>query len=228
MSLPGIVEVDPASWPGHRPLVEIASASAIVALVQLNVVEFHTANAAAGSFDKPDRLVFDLDPGEGLPWRSMIEGAILVKTLLDELGLASFVKTSGGKGLHLVVPLLARHSSEEVKAFATAVAHHIARTIPERFVATSGPRNRVGKIYIDYLRNSHSATTVAAFSARARPGLGVSMPIAWEELPEVKSGAFWTVATAPARIEEVGRADPWAAYARARRSLGAASRRLGR
>jgi bifunctional non-homologous end joining protein LigD len=141
-----------------------------------------------------------------------------VRTLLEELGLQSWLKTSGGKGLHVVVPLTPKLDDDEVKDFARAVVAHMARAIPQRFVAKSGPANRVGKIFIDYLRNGHGQTTVAAFSARARPGLGVSMPIAWEQLSELKSGAQWTVQTARDHVS-LQKTDPWADYWKKRQSI---------
>jgi bifunctional non-homologous end joining protein LigD len=171
-------------------------------------------------------MVFDLDPGEGTPWPRVKEAALLTRTLLDELGLESFLKTSGGKGLHVVVPLTPRDDWDTVKGFSQAVVQHLAQTIPDRFVAKSGPANRVGKLFVDYLRNSHGATTVAAFSARARPGLGVSMPIAWEQLTELKSGAQWTVQTAREHLS-FQKVDPWAGYRAARQTLESAMKALG-
>src|SRR6185369_17926524 len=102
-----------------------------------------------------------------------------VRAFLEELGLKPFLKTSGGKGLHVVVPLRRQFDWDTVKDFSQAIVQHLARTVPQRFVAKSGPSNRVGKIYIDYLRNGYGATTVAAWSARARPGLGISVPVRW-------------------------------------------------
>jgi bifunctional non-homologous end joining protein LigD len=156
----------------------------------MNVVEFHTWNAKTTNIDKPDRMTFDLDPGEGVAWPAMQEAAQLTHALLDELGLVSFLKTSGGKGLHVVVPLTPRDDWDTVKAFSEAVVQHLAKVVPQRFVAKSGPKNRVGKIYVDYLRNGRGATTAAAFSApRATGGSGVSIPVAWAELPELSGGA---------------------------------------
>ena len=121
------------------------------------------------------------------------EAALLTRTLLDELGLQSWLKTSGGKGLHVVVPLAPRLDYDTVKDFSQALVQHLARTHPVALRRQERARaNRVGKIFVDYLRNGHGATTAAAFSARARPGLGVSMPVAWEQLPSLKSGAQWT------------------------------------
>ncbi|MCO4887805.1 DNA ligase D [Cupriavidus sp. WGtm5] len=224
----GLNVLDPGLWPGHPALLEIASAEALVAAAQLNVVEFHTWNASKRSIDRPNRIIFDLDPGEGVPWTQVQEAAALMKSLLDELGLASFLKTSGGKGLHVVVPVTPRAGWDELKDFARDVVLHVAATLPQRFVAKSGARNRVGKIFIDYLRNGMGATTVAAFSARARPGLGVSIPVAWEELDTLTSAAQWTVANVEARLDALEAADPWADYAGTRQAITRAAARLAR
>ncbi|GAB7541939.1 DNA ligase D [Cupriavidus sp. 8B] len=210
--IPGMTVLAPSLWADHPALLEIGSVSAIVSAAQLNVIEFHTWNATKRSIEKPDRIIFDLDPGEGAPWQHMLEAAMLTKAMLDELGLVSFLKTSGGKGLHVIVPIAPRLPWDTVKTFSQDVVVHIARTIPQRFVAKSGPRNRVGKIFIDYLRNGHGATTASAFSARARPGFGVSMPVTWEELEELTGGDHWTIRTAVQRVEAVGYVDPWAEY----------------
>jgi bifunctional non-homologous end joining protein LigD len=171
-------------------------------------------------------MVFDLDPGEGTAWAQVQEAAVLVRAFLSELGLAAWLKTSGGKGLHVVVPLSARVPSDGVKAFSKAIVQHLASTIPARFVAKSGPANRKGKLFVDYLRNGHGATTAAAFSARARPGLGVSMPVSWDELPSLKSGAHWTISTARDRLS-FQQADPWSDYWTSKQTLGAAMKALG-
>jgi bifunctional non-homologous end joining protein LigD len=148
-----------------------------------------------------------------------------VRTLLEELELPSFLKTSGGKGLHVVVPLKPQLDWDTVKSFSQAVVQHLARTLPDRFVAKSGANNRVGRIFIDYLRNGYGATTVCAWSARARPGLGISVPVRWDELPGLKSGAHWTVRTVHTRLDE-GNA-PWDDYEKSRATLGAAMNKLG-
>ena len=149
---------------------------------------------------------------------------MLLKVVLDELGLQSFPKTSGGKGIHVVVPLTRKHSWSEVKAFSRAIAVHMAGVLPERFSAVSGPKNRVGKIFIDYLRNGKGASTVAAFSVRARPGMGVSMPVSWDELKTVKSAHQWTMQTAVARQRRLG-GDAWEGYWQVRQSITAVMRR---
>ncbi len=222
LGIPGLVHLDPALWPGHPPMMTVDSVDALLGCAQMNVIEFHTGNSTVKAIDRPDRMVFDLDPGEGVSWPQVKEGALLVKVLLEELGLPSWLKTSGGKGLHVVVPIDIRKKPalgyDEVKAFSQRVVQHLAKTIPQRFVAKSGGANRVGRIFVDYLRNGATATTVTAFSARARPGLGVSMPIAWDVLPDLKSAAEWTIANARDHLS-FETADPWAGYTAAKVSL---------
>ena len=216
--MPGLKELDPALWPGHTALLEVDNAAALVAAAQMNVVEFHTWNSTTKNIERPDRVIFDLDPGEGVAWPKLQEAALLTRTLLAELGLESWLKTSGGKGLHVVVPLAPKLPYDTVKGFSQAAVEHLARTIPSRFVAKSGAKNRVGKIFVDYLRNGHSQTTAAAFSARARPGMGVSMPVSWEALKDLKSGAMWSIATAREYLSFQGN-DPWADYWKSRQTL---------
>lgn len=210
-SIPGLSELDPGLWPGHPALLEVNTPQALVNAAQMNVVEFHPWNSTSKRLEKPDRIIFDLDPGQGVAWALMPESAILIRALLNELGLASWVKTSGGKGLHVVVPIAPRLSFDIVKAFSQAVVQHLAATIPSRFVSKSGPSNRMGKIFVDYLRNGFGQTTAAAFSARARAGLGVSMPIDWEQLSELKSGAQWSIVTAREYLS-FQKVDPWISF----------------
>lgn len=223
--LSGIMELDPALDPGHEPLVVIRNALGLAQAAQLNVVEFHTWNAVRSRIDRPDRITFDLDPGKGVAWSSMQEAAVLLHHFLEELGLPAFVKTSGGKGLHVVVPIIRRYDWDTVKGFSKAVVQHMAEVLPRRFSAKSGPRNRVGKIFIDYLRNGFGATTVSAWSLRARPGMGVSVPIRWEEVEAIEGGDHWTLLNIDARLE-VGNT-PWDEYNHSARALGPAMRSLG-
>ncbi len=226
IGIPGITELDASLWPGHASLLEVASAQALAGAAQLNVIEFHTWNSTKKAIDRPDRMIFDLDPGEGTSWSHVQEAAVLTHALLHELGLKSWLKTSGGKGLHVVVPLAPRVDYDTVNAFSKAIVQHLAKTIPSRFVAKSGPANRVGKLFVDYLRNGHGATTAAAFSARARPSLGVSMPVAWDDLRSLKSGSHWTIATAREHLS-FQKVDPWADYWKSRQSLAKPMRVLG-
>ncbi|WP_371436591.1 DNA ligase D [Polaromonas sp.] len=226
IGIPGIKELDPALWPGHAALLEVDNATALGGAAQLNVVEFHTWNSNKKAINFPDRMIFDLDPGEGTNWAHIQEAAELTRTLLQELGLRCWLKTSGGKGLHVVVPLAPKTDYDTVNAFSKAIVQHLARTIPSRFVAKSGPSNRIGKLFVDYLRNGHGATTAAAFSARARPGLGVSMPVAWADLPKLKSGSQWTIVTAREHLS-FQTTDPWADYWKTRQLLGKPMKVLG-
>ena len=223
--LAGIRQLDPALDPGHPALIEVESKQGLLSAAQWNVIEFHTMNAGSASFEHPDRMVFDLDPGEGVPWAQVQEAAELTHAFLTQLGLASFLKTSGGKGLHVVVPVRRLHDWDTVRGFSQAIVRHMATTIPQRFVAKSGPKNRVGKVFIDYLRNGRGATTVCAWSARARPGLGISVPVAWRELTTLRGGDHWTVQTVGERLATGNQ--PWNDYARAARGLTASMSALG-
>ena len=222
----GVTQLPRDLDPGHAPLLAIDNAAALLAAVQFNTVELHTWNATADKIERPDRFVLDLDPGEGVAWAQVQEAAQLVRTLLTELGLVPFLKTSGGKGLHVVVPIKRLQGWDAVKDFSRALAEHLARLMPDRFTAVSGPKNRVGRIYPDYLRNGRGATTVAAWSARARPGMGVSVPIAWDELARVDSGAHWTVGNVEERLH-IGNA-PWDGWAASARAIGAAVKTLAK
>jgi bifunctional non-homologous end joining protein LigD len=224
-TLPGIRQLDPALGAGSSALLEVVGKPGLLAAAQWNVLEFHTVNSGARSTAYPDRMVFDLDPGEGVTWLRVQEAAQLLHALLGELGLPAFLKTSGGKGLHVVVPVRRVHDWDTVKGFSRALVLHMARTVPQRFVARSGPGNRVGKIFIDYLRNALGATTVCAWSARARPGLGVSVPVAWGELPTLRGGDHWSVASVHERLSTGN--GPWKGYARAARGLTSAMASLG-
>lgn len=224
-TLRGIRQLDCALDTPHKPMIEISGKQGLLDAAQWNTVEFHTRNASTLDFEHPDRLVFDLDPGEGVPWTQVREAAQLVHAFLERLGLPSYLKTSGGKGLHVVVPVRRLHDWQAVKAFSQAVVAHMARAIPQRFVARSGPKNRVGRIFIDYLRNGFGATTACAWSVRARPGLGISVPVGWDELGALTGGAHWHLANIAQRMG-VGNS-PWAGYAAARRSLGAPMKKLG-
>jgi len=224
--MPGLRVLDKALWPGYAALLAVDTPDALVSAAQMNTVEFHTWNSTARRIDQPDRVVFDLDPGEGVSWAHVQEAAVLVRALLQELKLESWLKTSGGKGLHVVVPLTPKLGYETVKDFSQAIVQHLAKTIPQRFVAKSGGSNRVGRIFVDYLRNGHGQTTATAFSARSRPGLGVSMPIAWEQLGELKGAAQWTIATAREYLS-FEKTDPWAGYWKSRQTLAAGMKILG-
>ncbi|MEN5167458.1 DNA ligase D [Achromobacter kerstersii] len=210
-AMPGVKSLPAKLDPDHPPLLEVPTAEAIMSAVQMNVVEFHTWNAVKTAISKPDRMLFDLDPGEGVDWPAVQQGAQLMRTMLQEIGLEGWLKTSGGKGLHVVVPLRRQQDWDTIKAFSQRIVAHMAATLPQIFVAKSGPKNRVGKIFVDYLRNGFGATTVAAWSARARPGMGVSVPVAWDELADLRSSAHWTISNIHTRLDAGN--TPWDGYA---------------
>ncbi|MGZ3181734.1 MAG: DNA ligase D [Telluria sp.] len=223
--LPGVTQLPVSLDPGHPPMLEIHSVEGILSAAQWNVVEFHTQNAGCRAYEKPNRMVFDLDPGEGVAWKTMQEAAELMHAFLEQLGLPAFLKTSGGKGLHVFVPLKPMYDWDTVKDFSKLVVEHMARTLPDRFAFKSGAKNRVGKIFIDYLRNGRGATTACAWSARVRPGLGISVPVAWDELGTLKSGDQWNVRNAHTRLDRGN--EPWADYASSAKTLTAAMKQIG-
>jgi bifunctional non-homologous end joining protein LigD len=222
--IPHVRQLPPDLDPGHEPLIALESAQALVGAAQMGTVELHTWNAVAASIERPDRVIFDLDPDPSLPWARVVEAAEILHELLSHLELKGFLKTSGGRGLHIVVPLLRRHTWEAAKRFSRLVALHLAATLPDRFSAKMGARNRIGKVFVDYLRNNRGSSTVSAFSLRARPGLPVSVPISWEELVELKSSAQWNIKSVHDRLREVR--DPWAGYEASRQSIVGATKKL--
>jgi bifunctional non-homologous end joining protein LigD len=225
LAIPGITTLDKDVI--GQPVMLINNAEALIGAVQMSAVELHTWNATTVDLDKPDRFVLDLDPDPALPWKSMVEATALTLTVLDELGLKAFLKTSGGKGIHLVVPLTRKLGWDEVKDFSHAIVSHIAKLLPDRFSAVSGPKNRVGRIFIDYLRNGLGATTICAYAARTREGLPVSVPLFREEVAAIKGGNQWNVHNVHERLAEVGD-EPWADMKKTRQSITAEMRkRLG-
>lgn len=183
-------------------------ATSVIELVQFGTLEFHPWGATVAQPDKADRVVFDLDPGPGVAWKRMLSAARLVRKLLSRIGLESFVRTTGGKGLHVVVPLNPACPWPQVKAFAHAFADSLAQAHPLEFVATASKTERGGKIYVDYLRNTRGATSVASYSLRARRGAPVAMPLRWDELARLRSGHAFTIKSAPRRLARLA-TDPW-------------------
>jgi bifunctional non-homologous end joining protein LigD len=218
-SFPDVLRrVDVPEEEGSATYLVADSLPALIALVQLGVLELHTWSARRDRLDRPDRMVLDLDPAPDLPFSAVVGAAREIRERLDALGLDSFVKTSGGKGVHLVVPLVRRHSWDEVRGFARALAEEMERRAPDRFLASSAKAERGGKIFIDYLRNAWSASVVAAYSSRARPGAPVSVPLDWEELTTDLSPAELNVRTVPERLARMRR-DPWRGFDQARQWL---------
>lgn len=201
----------------------VDSVAGLVSMVQLGVIELHTSNARRDRFERPDRFVIDLDPGPGVAWARTVEAAFEVRALLEEVGLASWVKTTGGKGLHVLVPLVRRQEWDEVKEFTRAFATELSRRHPGRYVTKSTLAARKGKIYLDYLRNGRGATSISAFCIRAKPTGAISVPVRWEELSATLDPDSFVPAAVVRRVERL-KADPWAGYWEARQSITKATR----
>ena len=197
---------------------------ALVSLAQMDAVEIHTWNTRAEQVELPDRIVLDLDPGDEVSFAQVIEGARLLRSALSALRLESWVKTTGGRGLHVVVPVRPQRDWSECLAFARDVALAVERQHPRLYTTRYAKTGREAKILIDYLRNNRTNTSIAAFSTRARPGAPVSFPLDWEELTPRLDPLRLTVRSVPRRLARQ-RVDPWAGYFRARQRLTAAALR---
>lgn len=181
---------------------------AVVSLAQMGIVEIHTWNSTTDDLERPNRIVWDLDPGPHVAWKQVVTAARLVRDILKTLGLAAWVKTTGGRGLHVVVPIKAARDWSECLDFSKAVSETIERADPRMYTTAFAKAGRERKILVDYLRNNRTNTSVCAFSPRARPGARVSMPIDWKELGA--SAERWTLPAVPRRLTK--RSDPWAEY----------------
>lgn len=201
-------------------------ASSVIELVQFGALEFHPWGATIEQPDKADRVVFDLDPGADVAWDRVVAAARLVRRLLSQLGLESFLRTTGGKGLHVVVPLNPGCPWPQAKGFAQGFASTLAQAHPLEFIAIASKARRNGLIYVDYLRNSRGATSVASYSLRARPGAPVAMPLRWNELGKLKSGHDFDIHSAPKRLARL-RADPWAGMDELRQNLDEVMKKFG-
>jgi bifunctional non-homologous end joining protein LigD len=193
--------------PDGKASIAIDDLEGLISLVQSGVLEFHVRGSSIGQLEHADRLVFDLDPGPGVDWSQMIAAAREVRAHLRKLKLESFVKTTGGKGLHVVLPIRAT-PWDDAKEFCRKFAEQMAADNPGRYTATLKKSARDKRIFIDYLRNSREATAVAAYSTRARPGATVSTPLSWTELGSQKTPNFFTVLNLPQRLSRL-RKDPW-------------------
>ena len=193
----------------QKPMLTIHDLAGLIELAQAGVVEIHPWGSTITHLDKPDRLIFDLDPSPDVPWSAVIIAAIEVRDRLQDLGLASFVKISGGKGLHVVLPIEPTVSWGEAKKFTKSIAETMAKANPERYVATMTKKVRKGRIFIDYFRNSRGATAVAAYSTRGLPAATVSTPLEWDELSEAIHADHFTIDNLRHRLDALKR-DPWA------------------
>jgi bifunctional non-homologous end joining protein LigD len=205
--LPQLGEV---TIPGFdEPYLYITNAAGLVAMVQMGVLEIHPWGVTVDRPDRADRIVFDLDPAEGLGFDAVIAAAHEVRDRLAAFGLASFVKTTGGKGLHVVVPVEPTAAWKEVKSFAKGVSAEMAADAPDKYLTRISKAERAGRIFIDYLRNDPTSTAVAPYSTRARPGAPVAMPLTWDEVKPGLDPCDYLVATVPGLLARQ-KADPWA------------------
>lgn len=205
---PHIVLVNDPKDPPDEQLISVNDLDGLMGLVQAAVLEIHPWGSTVTDWERPDMIIMDLDPGEGVSWNDIIDAAAETRARLSDAGLTPFIKTSGGKGLHVVAPLRPKADWSTVKAFTKSIADAMAADSPDRYVATITKSKRRGKTLVDYLRNQRGATAVAAYSTRARPGAAVSMPLAWEELNSAIGAAYFTVDNTPTRLAALSR-DPW-------------------
>jgi len=197
----------------------LADAAGLIAAVQMGVLEFHIWGARRDHIERPDRLVFDLDPDENIAFGRVKAAAIEVRDRLTECDLVSYAMVTGGKGIHVVAPVVRRRNWADIKAFTRGLAHRMAEAAPERYTISTSKKDRAGRILIDYLRNDFGQTAIAPYSTRARSGAPVAMPVSWEELEQLSAPNGFTPEDALARL---GDPDPWKGYGATNRSVTAA------
>lgn len=207
------------SYPNKdEPFIYIKNVNGLLKLIQMNVLEIHVWGARADKPEKPDWIVFDLDPAPDVQWKKVIEAAFRVKEELEKIGLTSFVKTTGGKGLHVTIPFERRYSWEQVNAFSKLFAEFMASKYPKEYISIMSKQKRVGKIFIDYLRNHESATAIAPYSLRAREGAPIATPLHWDELTtKIKSNHF-TLKNLLKRLASLEN-DPWQGFFEVKQKL---------
>jgi bifunctional non-homologous end joining protein LigD len=205
-----------------EPYAMVTDLASLVSLVQIGALELHVWGARADRLDRPDLVVFDLDPDPAVPFARVVETARVLRAYLAELGLVAFARATGGKGVHVVVPIVRRSSWDEVRDFSKGVAEELVRLAPDRFTARMSKARRAGRIFVDWVRNTPEATAIASYSVRARPGAPVAVPLAWDELESLEEPLRESVRDVPRRLE---RPDPWADFEASRRPLSRAALR---
>jgi bifunctional non-homologous end joining protein LigD len=198
-------DVKPFRWKHKGKSYEylyIDNEKGLIEFVQMGAIELHPWGSRAERIDYPDRLIFDLDPDEGLPFHAVKMAAKDLRRRLEGKGLSSFLKCTGGKGLHVTVPLAEKDTWEKVKAFGAAVAEEMVRDVPEAYVSTMSKAKRKGKIFVDYFRNDYTATAIADFAVRARPGAPVALPLDWKELGKLRAASQFTIEDVLKRLEK--------------------------
>ena len=203
-----------------REYIMIDDVQGLISLLQWGVIEIHPWQCSADDLTKPDRIIFDLDPDPSVSWKQVVEATFEVKRRMEELGLKTFLKTTGGKGLHVVIPITPTYSFATIKAFTRLIAEFMEHDAPDKYISTMSKEKRKGKIFIDYLRNDVTSTAAAAFSARARPGATVSMPIAWSALKASLKLSAYTIDTVPALLKKQ-KNDPWRDFAKTKQKIDA-------
>jgi bifunctional non-homologous end joining protein LigD len=220
----GRVDIAEGVGTGTGTYTYIKDFPGLIAMVQMGVLEIHPWGSTVKKLETPDRITFDFDPDVGLPWDRVTAAAIEMREALLGVGLQSFAKTTGGKGLHVVVPVTPKLGWDEIKEFSKWVAERFAAAYPERFTTNMAKRARTGRIFIDYLRNGRGATAIGAYSARSRPGAPVATPLFWEEVEKGVTPDRFSVLTVPDRMVRL-KADPWAEISTLRQSISAKVRR---
>lgn len=190
----------------------------LMALVQMSSLEYHVWGTTIDDLERADRLVMDLDPGAGVRWKAVIEAALMLQARLADLGLRSFVRTSGGKGLHVVIPVRPAAAWDSAHQFARGLAEEMARGQPQRFLAVATRSRRRGRVFIDYLRNARGSTAVCSYSLRNRPGAPLAAPLTWDELPRLRAPDQFRFDNIARRLANLD-ADPWAGIERLTQSL---------
>lgn len=220
LGLPGVFRtVEVVDRTGPATYFTLDSVEGLLALVQLDVVEIHAWNSHADTPETPDRIIFDLDPGPGTTWDEVLAAAHVVRDELRALGLGAFPKTTGGRGLHVVCPIVPERTHDEVRVFARALAGRLATEQPARYTVRMAKTERPGRVFIDYLRNSHGATVIAAYSPRARAGAPVATPVTWDALDAGLDPHALDTVSVLSRLATAHYHDPWPEYEHARIGL---------
>jgi bifunctional non-homologous end joining protein LigD len=219
-----IKEVHIAGGESKKKYLYIDDEAGLFGLVQIGALEIHDWGVSLAHINEPDRLVFDLDPDEGLALATLKAAATEVRDFLADLGFTSFFKSTGGKGLHLVAPLQPKLGWKEVKPFAKAIADALVQARPDRYTANPLKKTREGKIFVDYLRNQRGGSAIVNYSTRAKPGATVACPLRWDELKGLKAASPYTAKTLPARLKAMKR-DPWEGFFSTRQSITAKARK---
>lgn len=203
---------------GKKDYLSVDSEEGLLSLVQWSAIEIHPWSSRDGSIEYPDQVIIDFDPGPGVSWKKVVQGALDLKKMLDSLKLVSFVKVTGGKGIHVHIPCEPRYDWDHIKAFAHSIATEMVNRHPDRYTANMAKASRPGKIFIDYLRNNRGSTAVAPYCVRAREGAAVAMPLEWAELKRLKSGDTFGLKAAYRKIK-TRKKDPWAKFLQAKQRI---------